>query len=396
MSNTTGAEHGDLLRSPTFVAFAVAAFLSGANLRLFDALLPGVAADFGVAVATAAVIVTSFTFAYGLFQIVHGPLGDRIGKVRMAAIATICASLASLGSAIAPTLESLAILRFLTGMGVSAVIPLALAWIGDNSAYERRQLALGRFVGFLLLGQVLGPAIGGVLSDIFSWREVLYGLAAAFLVSGIALALGSRSQKHAQSSFRTNAFATYVQLLRNRWVRTVLIAVFLEGVLFFGSLAYIGAFLQHQFGLSFAVTGILVAFYGVGGLLYSLSVRYLLSRLNERQFVGVAGSLLMLCFLALAWNPVWQASAIILVSMGFGLYMLHNTLQTKATEMAPGARGTAIAVFAFSLFVGQAAGITLAGQAIRGVGYSWSLSVIGFLLLLLARWFGARVTVETR
>lgn len=396
MSKTIGAENGGLVHSQTFVAFAVAAFLSGANLRLFDALLPDIAADFGVAVASAAVVVTSFTFAYGLFQIVHGPLGDRIGKVRMAAIATICASFASLGSAIAPTLESLAILRFVTGMGVSAVIPLALAWIGDNSTYEKRQLALGRFVGFLLLGQVLGPAIGGVLSDIFSWREVLYGLAAAFLVSGVALALGSRSQENAHSSLSRNAFGTYVQLLQNRWVRTVLIAVFLEGVLFFGSLAYIGAFLQHRFGLSFAVTGILVAFYGVGGLLYSLSVRYLLSRLNERQFVSAAGSLLMLCFLALAWNPVWQVSAIVLVSMGFGLYMLHNTLQTKATEMAPGARGTAIAVFAFSLFVGQAVGITLAGQAITGVGYSWSLSLVGFLLLLLARWFGARVVVETR
>ncbi len=391
MSESLYSEAKDVSRSPTFIAFAVAAFLSGANLRLFDALLPGVAGDFDVTVASAAIVVTMFTLAYGLFQIVHGPLGDRIGKVRVAAIATLCASAASMGSALAPTLESLALLRFLTGVGVSAVIPLALAWIGDNCTYEKRQLTLGKFVGFLLLGQVLGPAIGGVLSEIFSWREVFYGLAVAFLLAGIALAVGSRASVNVHRSSTQNVLGTYLQLFRDRWVRTVLIAIFLEGMLFFGSLAYIGAYLQYRFGLSFALTGMLVASYGIGGFLYSLSVRRLLSRLNERQFVIVAGGVLMVCFQALAWGPIWQLAAPVLVSMGFGLYMIHNTLQTKATEMAPGVRGTAIAVFAFALFMGQALGVALAGQAIRGGGYSWTFSGVGLLLLVLARWFAARI-----
>src|SRR5688572_28219527 len=56
-----------------FFALAAAAFVSGANLRLFDALLPTVAGDFAVPVTTASVVVTAFTLAYGLFQIIHGP-----------------------------------------------------------------------------------------------------------------------------------------------------------------------------------------------------------------------------------------------------------------------------------------------------------------------------------
>src|ERR1700704_5973888 len=90
-------------RSPAmnsaFFALAAAAFVSGANLRLFDALLPSVAEDFAVPVTTASVVVTAFTLAYGLFQIVHGPLGDRIGKLRVIGGATLIASAASLGCA---------------------------------------------------------------------------------------------------------------------------------------------------------------------------------------------------------------------------------------------------------------------------------------------------------
>jgi predicted MFS family arabinose efflux permease len=71
--------------------------------------------------------------------------------------------------------------------------------------------------------------------------------------------------------------------------------------------------------------------------------------------------------------------------------MLHNTLQTKATEMAPGARGTAVALFAFSLFVGQAVGTSVAGFAIRTVGYTAAFTGVGILLLILSRWFASRL-----
>lgn len=391
MSDTPDLESKDISRSFAFIAFAAAAFLSGANLRLFDALLPNVAKDFDVTPATAAIVITAFTFAYGLFQIIHGPLGDRIGKIRIAAVATLSAAAASLGSALAPTLQSLALLRFVTGIGVSAVIPMALAWIGDKSSYEKRQLTLGRFVGFLLLGQVLGPAFGGMLSELFSWREVFYGLAAAFLVVGMALLIESRRPQSATTVRKGNVIREYLQLFKDRWVRTVLVTIFLEGALFFGSLAYVGAYLQYRFDLSIAVTGTLLAFYGIGGFLYSLSVRRLLLRMNEKQFVDVSGAILLICFVALSWLPIWQLAMPVLISLGFGLYMLHNTLQTKATEMAPGIRGTAIAVFAFSLFIGQAFGVTLTGFAISAVGYSWSFSAIGVLLLVLARWFATRV-----
>ena len=79
------------------------------------------------------------------------------------------------------------------------------------------------------------------------------------------------------------------------------------------------------------------------------------------------------------------------IAAGFGFYMFHNTLQTKATEMAPQARGTAIAVFAFSLFMGQASGVALCGALIRVANYEWTFVAMGTTLAALGWWFATRV-----
>ncbi|HWH47531.1 MAG TPA: MFS transporter [Burkholderiales bacterium] len=377
-----------------FFALAAAAFVSGANLRLFDALLPTVAADFLVPVTTASVVVTAFTLAYGLFQIVHGPLGDRVGKLRTVGGAVLIAAAASLGCAFAPSLHALTLLRFATGIGAAAIVPLSLAWIGDNTPYEKRQATLGRFLGFVLLGQILGPAFGGALAEFVSWREVFYALAAVFLAVGLVLFSEDRKARRAPMPARipTGVLRAYSDVLRDRWVRTVMLTVFLEGSLFYGAFAYGGAYLKERFDLSYLVIGALLAGFGLGGVIYSLLVRRLLARLQEKGFVQTGGLILFVCFLVLALLPGWLASVPIFIASGFGFYMFHNTLQTKATEMAPQARGTAIAVFAFSLFMGQASGVAAYGLLISAVGYRWAFMLAAFGLLALALWFARRVS----
>ena len=71
--------------------------------------------------------------------------------------------------------------------------------------------------------------------------------------------------------------------------------------------------------------------------------------------------------------------------------MLHNTLQTKATEMFPRARGTAISAFALCLFCGQAAGVALFGRSIAAFGYAPSFVFTGIALLFLALFFAKRL-----
>jgi len=379
---------------PALLALAAAAFVSGANLRLFDALLPTVAEDFAVPPTTASVVVTAFTLAYGLFQIVHGPLGDRVGKLRVIGGASLIASAASLGCAFAPTLSALAVLRFATGIGAAAIVPLALAWIGDNTAYERRQATLGRFLSFILMGQILGPALGGALAEFVGWRRVFDVMAVVFLaVSAVLFTVDRRTRVPASATAKShgNIWRNYVAVLGDPWVRIVVLTVFLEGGLFYGAFAYTGAYLKERFGLSYLLIGGMLAGFGLGGVIYSLLVKWLLARLGEKGFVRLGGALMFICMAAMPLLSWWQAAIPVFVVAGFGFYMFHNTLQTRATEMAPLTRGTAIAVFAFCLFMGQAGGVAACGVAIRLLHYGWTFAINGAGLVLLGYWFAARI-----
>jgi len=378
--------------NPAFFALAAAAFVSGANLRLFDALLPTVARDFGVLPTTASVVITAFTLAYGLFQVVHGPLGDRLGKLRVVGAATLIAAAASLGCSFASSLEMLTVLRFATGIGAAAIVPLSLAWVGDNTPYEKRQAAIGRLLSFILMGQILGPALGGALAEFVDWRRVFDVLAAIFLVVSVVLLVVDRRTVRPQAGGTTGGIVdNYVRVLRDPWVRTVMLTVFLEGGLFYGAFAYTGAYLKERFDLSYLLIGALLAGFGLGGVIYTVMVRQLLARFGETGFVRIGGGLMLACFIVLPVLPAWQATIPVFIVSGFGFYMFHNTLQTKATEMAPQARGTAIAVFAFSLFMGQASGVAACGVLIRLVRYEWTFVAMGLALAVLGWRFAGRV-----
>ncbi len=385
---------------PTFYALAGAAFISGANMRLFDSVLPTVAEDFAVAPTVASVVVTSFTLSYGLFQIVHGPLGDRVGRLRTVAIAMFIACLGSLGSALAPTLSGLAMLRFVTGIGAAGVIPVAMAWIGDHSSYENRQATLGRFIGFTLTGQILGPALGGALAEWFSWRDVFYFFTVLFLLVSLALFKFDQGERKratgsdgtARSIHSGNHFlGVYLDIVRVPWARIILLAVFIEGMLFYGTFAYTGAWLKQTFDLSYFIIGATLAGFGLGGVFYSFLVPVLMRRLREPGFAIGGGFVLLLFYLCLPFSPVWHVIAPLCVAGGFGFYMLHNTLQTKATEMYPTARGTAVSAFALSLFLGQAIGVALFGRTIAWFGYTFNFIASGIVLLLVAIWFARQL-----
>jgi MFS transporter, YNFM family, putative membrane transport protein len=119
---------------------------------------------------------------------------------------------------------------------------------------------------------------------------------------------------------------------------------------------------------------------GLGGILYALSVRTLVRALRERGLSLWGGALIALGFLAVALGPL-PAMAPAIVVLGLGLYMLHNTLQTNATQMAPETRGLAVSTFASALFYGQASGVWLCGLLVDRIGYRPVFVVLGLALL---------------
>ena len=149
---------------------------------------------------------------------------------------------------------------------------------------------------------------------------------------------------------------------RQRWARVVLLAVFLEGTFMFGAFAFIATHLHRHYGISLTIAGTLVMLYGLGGVVSAVLAPMLVRRIGEVGLAAGGGALI--CRDAhrnCGDDGPGRSRALALVLMGTGFYMLRNTLQTNATQMAPEKRGTAVSQFAASLFVGQSAGVALAG-----------------------------------
>jgi len=157
-----------------------AAFIVIADVRVIDPLLHAIADDFKIPVGSAGIIVSAYTIPYGLFQLFYGPLGDRIGKVRVIAFALTTFAVGTAACALVPNIILLTLLRFLTGVFAAGIIPVSLAYIGDNFPYEQRQAAIGRYISSLVLGQILGGSLGGIFGQYISWRDVfiLFGVIA--------------------------------------------------------------------------------------------------------------------------------------------------------------------------------------------------------------------------
>ena len=87
------------------VVLSLAAFASAAALRATDPLLPLIAADFDTTPGGASAVITGFAVAYGLLQLVNGPIGERIGKYRMVFWVTAISAFGNLACALAPSLR---------------------------------------------------------------------------------------------------------------------------------------------------------------------------------------------------------------------------------------------------------------------------------------------------
>lgn len=283
---------------------------------------------------------------------------------------------------LAGSLDALVAARALSGAAGAGVVPLSMAWIGDNVPYERRQATLARF----LTGTILGMA-AGLFADTVGWRWAFAVLVVIYLVVGTLLYRELRrqaasGQTGAAGAARTGFVAQARLVLGTRgrvscWPRCF------RGLLVFGTLAFAPSYLHARFGISLTAAGALVASYALGGLLYTLVAGHVLRRLGERGLALAGGLVLSAAFLCYWLGPQWLWSLPAGVLAGFGYYLLHATLQTNATQMVPAARGTAVAWFASCLFMGQAAGVALAGLVVDAAGAAMLFGMTALLLPLL-------------
>ncbi|WP_431282782.1 MFS transporter [Humitalea sp. 24SJ18S-53] len=369
------------------LAFGVGCFASALGTRLLDPLMPQVGVEFLTDPRTTALLATAFALPYALIQPILGPIGDALGKRRVIGWCLLALAAATMLCALAPGFWSLFAARILAGAAAGGVFPLTLAVFGDRVPLGQRQVAISRLLMFAILGQISGGLLAATLGPLAGWRGVMMVAAVASVIGWAAMRGGPRVA--AQPLRFGQAFAQTGQILGNPAARLLFGAVFAEGCLIFGMFPYLAPIMVER-GIGGTVeAGIAIAAFGCGGFLYTLLAAPGLRAIGQSGLLLLGAGLIAGALLAVG---LAQASVVVIaaaVALGLGFFAVHGSIQTRVTEVAPHARGSAVSMHAFWFFLGQSLGPAAFGLAAGGVGVLATLTVCaaGILVLgvLLAR-----------
>lgn len=365
---------------------AFTAFATALTTRAMEPVLPFVAADMKVSITTVAGLSAGVALAFALVQPVLGAAADVIGKAKLMLICLVIVGVASVAGAVTTSFELLFVSRIICGMAAGGVFPVAMGMAGDLFAFEQRQVALGRVLAGAMSGNILGALASGIIADFIGWRGALVVLGCIALIAAGAVTRGFRKADvigktkkidfaHLRRGYRT--------IFANPNTPVCFTAVFIEGMCIFGLFAFIAAFLFDLGETRASIPGLVIAAFAGGGLLYTATVSRLLPRFGTKGLMIDGAALLAVQLLVLALNPSWQIHTLSLFLMGFGLYLLHGSVQVYSSDLAPEARASAMSLHAFCFFMGQAVGPIFYGFGIHHFGKTATLCISAAIILTL-------------
>jgi predicted MFS family arabinose efflux permease len=380
----TGLRPHEQRMPPAINIIALANFAASLSARALDPVLPHVADEFAISIATAASFSAVFAFTFAIVQPVLGAAADLFGKARLMIACLVLLGLASILGALSTSFPLLFATRILAGIGSGGVFPVALGLTSDLVAPEKRQVAIGRTLAGSMTGNLLGASFSGIIGDFLGWRGVLAVLGVLVIVSSVAVAAGFRGAalKYAP---RTNLSA-----LRHGY-RTIFsnpnalcyAAVFIEGCCVLGLFPYLASFLFELGETSLSIAGIVIAGFAVGGLFYTFTVSRFLPQLGVKGMMILGGSVVGLQLAVIAFGPIWKVQAISLLFMGWGFYTIHGCLQVFASELSVEARATAMSLHSFFFYMGQTVGPIAYGFGILNVGKTPTLLTSAVIIVAL-------------
>ncbi len=153
---------------------SLASFMMALDALVITTAFATIRAEFGASVETLQWAVNAFNLTFAVLLLTGAALGDRLGRRKMFAAGIALFVLASAACALAGSAEALIAARAAQGAGAALVMPLAMAILSGAFGREERAKALGIFSGVTGLALIIGPAIGGFITEGLGWRWVFW------------------------------------------------------------------------------------------------------------------------------------------------------------------------------------------------------------------------------
>lgn len=356
---------------------------------LYLPALPALTASFAALPAQSQLTLTALLFAFGLSQLVWGPVSDRIGRRKVLIAGLAGYTIAAVGSTFAASIETLVLWRILQGACMGAGTVCARAIVRDLYTPEEGARALSKGLSGLGVAACLGPLLGGVIVDFFGWRAALmtltlFGAGALYLI--VRHFEETLAAPHAEALRPAVLARTGAMILRNRrfWAFTLLSTSSFGGLFCFltaSSFVFIGLF-----GFSTSAYGLVLLSQSVFYIGGTILCRWLLLRFGLKGAVRLAGALSLAAgslLVGLSLAGIHSPWAIMVPAW---IYMLGHGIhqpcgQSNAVAPFPTAAGAASALagcvmMTVAFAAGAWVGANMDGTAwplIAGMAF-WSLS----------------------
>lgn len=356
-------EERPLYRDPNLWVIFGVTLMAVLGVSSVTPAFPRIARELGIMPQQVGQLVTAFTLPGVFLAPVMGVLADRWGRKRVLVPSLLLFGLAGGACALARDFRLLVGLRFLQGMGASALGVLNVTLIGDLYSGPRRAEAMGYNASVLSIGTAAYPAVGGALATL--------GWFYPFALPLLALPVGLLVVWQLRNPEPRNGLALG-EYLRRTWgsVRdwqaiSLFGATFLTFVVLYGAyLTYLPFLVADAFGATSFVIGVLMSGMSLTTALASSQLGRLVKVLRPPVLVGVAGSLYALSLIGIRLAPTlgW----LVLPAMAFGVAQGLNipTLQTLLAGLAPlEQRAAFLSLNGMVLRLGQTVGPMLMGWA---------------------------------
>ncbi len=261
---------------------------------LYLPALPSLTEGFGASMPQAQLTLTALLLAFGLSQLIWGPLSDRFGRRPILLVGMSAYVLASVASTLSPSMAMLIVWRTVQGAAMGAAVMCARAILRDLYTPAQGARVMSKALSGLGVIACLSPPLGGLLSAWFNWRVALLALAlfGAFVLGLIALRFGETLAKKNPHALRPATLAgTWLAILRNpTFVAFSALSSASYGGLFTFLAASSFVFIK-VLGWSTSQYGLLMFSNALAYLLGTFLCRHWLARFGVRRAVALAGGL---------------------------------------------------------------------------------------------------------
>ncbi|WP_375690272.1 DHA2 family efflux MFS transporter permease subunit [Pseudooceanicola sp. LIPI14-2-Ac024] len=393
----------------------VATVMQVLDTTIANVALPHMAASLNATQEEITWVLTSYIVASAIATPLTGWAADTMGRRRVFTTCIAGFVFTSVLCGLATSLPEMVLFRIFQGVFGAALIPLAQAVLLDINPREKIGQAMAIYGAGIMVGPIIGPTLGGYLTEMFDWRYVFFINLPVGIIAFLGVAAFMPREETRRRRFDTMGFAFLaiavgsLQMMLDRgqsvgWFDSVeiwiyvglmisglwafivhcwgadepfvdlamfrdrnfvmgLIFIFIIGMTLFSGLALLPPLLQKLMGYPVIETGLVMAPRGVGTMVSMILVGRLVARFDARALVVfglamTAGSL----WLMTGFESGMDSHLIILsgVMQGFGLGFVFVPLSTLTfATIAPHLRGDATSMFSLVRNMGSGAGISL-------------------------------------